>query len=64
MYERLGQWGRRMSQRVTRSEADIAKMSGKSLRCGIMLGLYDETDAKLELTEKYRKPAPNQRFSE
>ena len=64
MYERLGQWGRRMSQRVTRSEADITKMAGKSLRRGILLGLHDETDIAEELSIKYRGAAPKQRFSD
>ena len=32
LYDYLAQWGRRMSQRVTKSEADIEKMRGKSLR--------------------------------
>jgi len=53
MYDRLGRWGRRMSQRVTRSEQDIANMSGKSLRKGILLGLYDGAEVADEVKARY-----------
>jgi len=53
MYERLGRWGRRQSQRVTRSAADIEAMRGKSRRRGIVLGAYDQGDIDAELISKY-----------
>ncbi len=57
MYERLGQWARRMSQRTTRSDQDILKMRGRSRRKGILLGLYDGSEVDEELTAKYTGPA-------
>lgn len=56
MYEKLGQWGRRMSQRVTRSESDIEQMRGRSIRRGVTLGLYDGSEIDPELVERYRGP--------
>jgi arylsulfatase A-like enzyme len=53
MYTRLGQWARRMAQRTTRSDADLAKMSGASRRKGILLGMYDGADVEPELYSKY-----------
>lgn len=58
MYARLGQWARRNSQRVTRSDDDLAAMSGKSLRRGILLGLYDGSEVSPDLTVKYFGKAP------
>lgn len=62
LYDYLAQWGRRMSQRVTRSDQDILNMRGKSIRRGILPFLYDGTEVDDELTEKYRGPV-RQRFS-
>ncbi len=53
----LAQWGLRMSQRVTRSEADIATMRGRSLRRGVLPFLYDGSEVPAELVEKYQGPA-------
>ena len=36
LYGMLAQWGRRMSQRVTKSDEDIKAMRGLSLRRGIL----------------------------
>lgn len=58
MYERLGKWGRRMSQRVTLSDADIAETRGKAQRKGILLGVFDGADVDDALTVKYRGPVP------
>ncbi len=58
MYDRLRQWALRDAQRVTLSDADIRAMKGASGRKGITLGLYDETDAAPELTERYRGKVP------
>lgn len=57
LYGMLAQWGRRMSQRVTRSEDDIKAMRGKSGRKGILPFLYDGSEVDEELTAKYRGPA-------
>ncbi|GHA57403.1 phosphonate monoester hydrolase [Amylibacter ulvae] len=58
MYQRLGQWARRMSQRVTKSEDDIRNMRGRSNRRGVLLGLYDGTEVDAELLVKYQGKAP------
>ncbi len=57
MYERLGRWGRRQSQRVTRTAADLAAMRSASGRRGVVLGAYDEGDVEAELISKYVGPA-------
>ena len=57
LYGMLAQWGRRMSQRVTKSEDDIKAMRGKSMRKGILPFLYDGSEAAPELSQKYRGPA-------
>jgi arylsulfatase A-like enzyme len=57
MYERLGRWARRMSQRTTRSEEDIKAMRGGSRRRGVLLGMYDGTEVDPELSLKYRGKA-------
>ena len=53
MYERLGRWARRMSQRVTKSERDIRNMRGLSQRRGVLLGVYDGADLEPDLIAKY-----------
>ncbi|MCJ7872758.1 sulfatase-like hydrolase/transferase [Phaeobacter sp. J2-8] len=57
LYEFLGQWGRRMAQRVTKSDADILAMRGVTMRRGILPFLVDGSEVPDELTEKYRGPA-------
>jgi arylsulfatase A-like enzyme len=56
LYGYLAKWGRRMSQRVTRSDDDIAAMRGKSLRKGILPFLKDGTEVDPEMTTAYRGP--------
>lgn len=56
LYDCLAQWGRRMSQRVTRSDDDIAAMRGKSARLGILPFLKDGSEVPEELTQAYRGP--------
>ena len=56
LYGYLAQWGRRMSQRVTKSEADILAMRGRSLRRGVMPFLADGTEVPEELLETYIGP--------
>lgn len=57
MYQRLGEWSRRMSQRVTRSDAQINAGRGGSGNVGILLGVFDSDDADGKTTAKYRGPA-------
>lgn len=57
LYGFLAQWGRRLSQRVTKSEDDIKAMRGRSMRRGILPFLYDGTEVSDELTANYRGPA-------
>ncbi|MEP5732046.1 MAG: sulfatase-like hydrolase/transferase [Sulfitobacter sp.] len=63
LYGMLAQWGRRMSQRVTRSDQDIVNMRGKSLRKGILPFMFDGTEVAEDLTRTYRGPA-RQRYVE
>ena len=57
MYDRLGRWARRMSQRVTKSDQDLKDMNGRSGRRGVLLGLYDGSEVDDELLCKYVGPA-------
>lgn len=57
MYERLGQWSRRMSQRTTVSDDDINNNRGKSSGKGILLGLVDGTEVDEKLLVKIRGKA-------
>jgi arylsulfatase A-like enzyme len=57
LYGCLAQWGRRLAQRVTKSEDDIKAMRGRSMRRGILPFLYDGSEVDPELTAKYRGPA-------
>ncbi len=52
MYERLGQWSRRASQRSTKSDAAIVAMRGASRKMGVLLGVVDGS----ELTPGIMKP--------
>jgi arylsulfatase A-like enzyme len=56
LYGMLAQWGRRMSQRVTRSEQEIINMRGRSGRLGVLPFMYDGSEVPEELTQKYRGP--------
>ncbi len=58
LYGYLAQWGRRLAQRVTKSEDDIKAMRGRSLRRGILPFLVDGSEVDEELTARYRGPAP------
>ena len=63
LYKYLGEWGLRMSQRVTKSEDDIRAMRGRSMRRGILPFLADGTEVDEELLSKYNGPV-KQRFIE
>ncbi|WP_029041665.1 alkaline phosphatase family protein [Cucumibacter marinus] len=52
MYERLGRWARRMSQRTALSEAEIKAMRGKAFGKGVFLGLYDGSEVPSDLLRK------------
>jgi arylsulfatase A-like enzyme len=54
LYAHLHAWGLRLSQRVTRSEADLEAMRGRGARVGILPFLYDGSEVPEALTEKYR----------
>jgi len=54
LYGHLHAWGLRLSQRVTRSEADLEFMRGRGARVGILPFLYDGSEVPDELTSKYR----------
>ena len=60
MYDRLATWARRLSQRTTRSDAQIVAERGRSPTRGITLGVYDEDDIPSAMTRFYRgKPRPD-----
>jgi arylsulfatase A-like enzyme len=63
MYGHLADWGRRNSQRVTKTDEEIVNMRGKSVRKGILPFLVDGSEVPDELLEKYSGPAP-ERFVE
>ncbi|MGB0844933.1 MAG: sulfatase-like hydrolase/transferase, partial [Alphaproteobacteria bacterium] len=54
LYGHLAKWGRRMSQRVTKSDQQIKDARGKSSRRGILPFLIDGSEVSDELTEKFR----------
>ena len=54
LYGYLADWGRRLSQRVTKSEEDIKAMRGRSLRRGIVPFLADGSEVEPELLSKYQ----------
>jgi len=47
----LSDWGLRFSQRVTRSDEDVAAMRGKSVRRGILIGFKTEDDLPSDLRD-------------
>ncbi len=49
----LHQWGLRLSQRTTLSDAQVKAMRGKSQRRGILIGVWDESDVPDELWSQY-----------
>jgi arylsulfatase A-like enzyme len=53
----LAEWGLRLSQRTTRSDAEIAAARGAAQRKGILIGVWDESDVPAELWSAYRRGA-------
>jgi len=49
----LNLWGLRQSQRTTLSEQQMRDRRGKSQRCGILIGVWDESDVPDELWSRY-----------
>lgn len=54
MYQRLGRWARRMSQRTAISDREIEAASGKSRERGVLLGAYDGSEFDEALQVRYR----------
>ena len=52
MHERLAAWARRPSQRTTMSEYAIRASRGKSLRKGVLLGLWDGSEVDVGLMSR------------
>ncbi len=57
LYDMLHHWSLRQSQRVTKSDADITSMRGRSLRRGVLPFMVDGTEVPEELTTAYRGKA-------
>lgn len=57
MYAHLHEWARRMHQRTMMSEADVNAIRGRSLRRGVLLGMWEgaEYDEELQVVYKPRK---------
>ena len=49
----LSEWGLRLVQRTTRSDAQMLAMRGASQRKGILIGVWDESDVPPELWSGY-----------
>ena len=58
LYDCLAEWGRRMAQRGTKSDAEIIGGRGKSARRGILPFLVDGSEVPEEMTAQYRGTAP------
>jgi len=56
LYEHLAKWGRRMSQRVTVSDGQLAARRRGADRVGILPFLVDGSEVPEELTARYRGP--------
>lgn len=54
MYDKLHAWTRRISQRTTRTQAQLIELRKTLRRRGVVLGVYDENDTDLDLTIAYR----------
>ncbi|MEO0703652.1 MAG: sulfatase-like hydrolase/transferase [Pseudomonadota bacterium] len=54
LHGHLAEWGRRCAQRVTKSDADINAMRGRSARRGILPFLVDGSEVPDQLTQHYR----------
>lgn len=57
MYERLGQWARRMSQRTTMPDSRIMASRGKTESVGILIGVHEGDEVSEEVHAAYHGPA-------
>ena len=57
MYERLGRWARRLSQRITVSEEALRARRGGTPSTGILIGVHDGHEVPAEFQAAYRGPA-------
>ena len=57
MYERLGRWARRLSQRTTVSEAALLMRRGGTASTGILIGVHDGHEVPEQYQEAYHGPA-------
>ena len=48
----LAQWGLRLSQRTTLSEAQVRAMRGRAQRRGVLIGVWDESDLPARVLEQ------------
>ncbi len=58
LYDKLNSWARRMAQRVTVSDADIAARHGPGRDTGVLLGVYAPDELPAAQTAAYCGPAP------
>ena len=58
LYERLGAWARRLSQRTALSDREVDAMAGKTTRRGVLLGVYDGSEVPHDLLAPLRGQAP------
>lgn len=58
MYERLGKWARRMSQRTTVSDAEIDNRKNSSGGKGVLIGLYEGGEIEPVEMIKYQGKVP------
>ena len=59
LYGYLAEWGRRMSQRVTMTDAQISEKRKYAGRRGVLPFLYDGTEVPAPLISEYVGPAPD-----
>ena len=57
MYQKLHQWARRMSQRVTITDEDIQLKSESDGGVGILIGVFDESEVSKEAARFYQGEA-------
>ncbi|WP_170329014.1 alkaline phosphatase family protein [Ruegeria arenilitoris] len=53
MYDLLGAWARRLSQRTTVSKKRLEEIRAEKADTGVMIGVWDENDVPARLTAKY-----------
>jgi arylsulfatase A-like enzyme len=61
MYDRLAEWGRRMSQRTTISDVEVEAKRGGPENVGMFIGVFDESEFATKFTKKLTgrsKPRP------